>query len=384
MFEPMGVRVVDGAVYVTCRDRITRLHDTNADGEADFYESFFADPDVSPNFHAFNFDLQTDAEGNFFYAKSGQYTDFALPGAILKVAPDGRSYSVYCTGLRTPNGMGMSPDGRPLVSDNQGNWVPASKVTLAREDGFYGVFKSINTSGAGKQTRDDFDPPAVWLPQELDSSSGGQLWVDDERFGPLSGRYLHTSFGKGWMYPLLIDAAGGEPQGAVWRLPLQFDAGIQRLRVNPRDGQVYAVGLSGWQGPSGGADGALQRVRYTGGDKPLLIGAHARSNGVEFVFSAPVDEAGARDVSRYEARRWNYRWARSYGSAHYSLENPEREGQDAVRVESVTVSADGRSVFVQLADMQPCHQLRVDFDLEGARGAALKQAVYFTINSVPQ
>ena len=35
------------------------------------------------------------------------------------------------------------------------------------------------------------------------------------------------------------------------RQPDDFVSGIQRLRVNPADGQVYAVGLSGWQGPAG-------------------------------------------------------------------------------------------------------------------------------------
>ena len=54
MFEPFGIRVVNGLIYVTCRDRLTRLHDLNADGEADFYESFSADTDVSTYFHAFN------------------------------------------------------------------------------------------------------------------------------------------------------------------------------------------------------------------------------------------------------------------------------------------------------------------------------------------
>jgi len=28
--------VVDNKIYVTCKDRLTRLHDLNNDGEADF------------------------------------------------------------------------------------------------------------------------------------------------------------------------------------------------------------------------------------------------------------------------------------------------------------------------------------------------------------
>jgi hypothetical protein len=354
--------VVDGLVYVTCRDRIIRLHDLNQDGEADFYESFFADPDVSPNFHAFNFDLQQDAQGNLYYSKSGQYTDFHLPGAIMKVAPDGKSHEVYCTGLRTPNGMGMSPDGRPLVSDNQGNWIPASKVSLTKEGGFYGVFKSINTSSPGKQNRPDFDQPAIWMPQRVDSSSGGQLWVDDPRFGPLSGQYLHTSFGKGWMYGLAIDAEMEPPQGAVWRLPFQFDAGLQRLRINPADGQIYTVGLSGWQGPSGGGDGCLQRVRWADEGQPLLIRARTVEKGVELKFSAAIDPVLANNASNFTATRWDYAWARSYGSEHYSVKQPGEVGQDDVAISSTQLLDDGKTILVEL-DHVICDQLRVEFKL---------------------
>ena len=52
---------------------------------------------------------------------------------------------------------------------------------------------------------------------------------------------LFRSFGKGWMYGLVIED-GEVPQGAVWRLPFQFDAGIQRLRLAPHDGAVYKIG----------------------------------------------------------------------------------------------------------------------------------------------
>lgn len=382
MFEPMGVRVVDDQVYVTCRDRITRLHDLNDNGEADFYESFFADPDVSPNFHAFNFDLQTDAAGNFYYAKSGQYTDFALPGAILKVAPDGSSYQPYCTGLRTPNGMGMSPDGRPLVSDNQGNWVPASKISLTREGGFYGVFKSINTSSPGVADRDDFDPPVLWMPQEFDSSSGGQLFVGDERFGPLAGRYLHTSFGKGWLYSLSIDRHEGVEQGAAWKLPFQFAAGTQRLRVHPVDGQVWTVGLSGWQGPAGGADGCLQRLRHTGRDETLLLSARIRDGQIVLEFSQPLDRASAEDPAHFQARRWNYRWTRNYGSAHYSVSRPGEEGEDEVGVVRSVLQEDSRTVQLELEDLTPAHQWKLAISLQDRQGAPVELELFLTVHAV--
>lgn len=375
LFEPLGLAVVDGKVIVTCRDRITRLHDLSGNGEADFYESFYADIDVSTSFHAFNFDLQEGANGDLFFVKSGQYTDSDMGGAVMRLTPEGEAF-IYCTGFRTPNGMGMSPDGRPLVGDNQGNWIPASKVSLTREGGFYGVFPAINNGGPGEKTREDFDQPVVWMPQRFDSSCGGQLWVEDARFGPLSGRYLHTSFGKGWMYGLAIED-GEVPQGAVWKLPFQFDAGIQRLRQAPHDGAVYAVGLSGWQGPGGGKDGCLERVRWTGGEELVLKSARVMHDGVELEFSGEIDAAAATDITRYSAKRWNYQWTRNYGSAHYSLAEPGRKGEDEVKV--LSASADGARLHIRLENMQAVNQLAVEYSL----APRAEGEVLFTVNVVP-
>ena len=40
LHQALGLVVADGKVYVLGRDQITRLHDLNGDGEADFYECF--------------------------------------------------------------------------------------------------------------------------------------------------------------------------------------------------------------------------------------------------------------------------------------------------------------------------------------------------------
>ena len=65
-----------------------------------------------------------------------------------------------------------------------------------------------------------FDQPIIWMPQDFDNSSGGQLWVDDPRWGPLSGRLLHTSFGKGWLYYMMLQEVDGHDQAAIVRLKL--------------------------------------------------------------------------------------------------------------------------------------------------------------------
>src|SRR5439155_19311524 len=40
LYQAVGLKIVDGEIYLLGRDQITKLHDLNGDGEADFYENF--------------------------------------------------------------------------------------------------------------------------------------------------------------------------------------------------------------------------------------------------------------------------------------------------------------------------------------------------------
>ncbi len=396
LYEPFGVIVVDDKVYVTCKDGLQRLHDFNGDGEVDFYECFSQDTDVSTFFHAYNFDLQRDKDGNFYYAKSGQYTDHALPGAVIKITPEGVR-SVYCTGFRTPNGMGMTPDGFPTVSDNQGNWMPASKVSLCKPGGFYGYVQTHARPGSWapdggridpKKVKipETFDQPIIWMPQEFDNSSGGQAFVNDPRWGPLSGKLLHTSFGKGWLYYFMIQDFGDIAQSAIVKLPLNWLSGIQRASVNPKDGQVYAVGLNGWNGGGrkGLGEGCVQRCRYTGIQGLFLVDWKVRKGGLELKFDFELDPSSAKSPSSYSMEQWNYKWQSRYGSIQWSARNPEQKGHDPVKAESVRLAKDRRSVFLSIPDIQPVNQLKLEMKLKSTAGDKFQELVYMTIHRVPE
>ena len=395
MYEPFGMQVIDGLVYVTCKDRIVRLHDFNKDSEADFYESFSADDDVSTFFHAFNFDLQRDTEGNLFYAKSGQYTDHALPGAIIKISPDGKKREVFCTGFRTPNGMGMMPDGRPTVSDNQGNWMPASKISLCEEGGFYGYVQTFSkgTDWAPDGGRIDhtkivppntFDQPLIWMPQDYDNSSGGQVWVEDERWGPLSGKLLHTSFGKGWLYYTMVQEVDGIAQAGIVKLKLDCDTGIQRARVNPADGQVYAVGLNGWNGNGrkGLTQGGIHRFRYTGTTSKLLTDAKVTPKGIRLRFNFKLTTADAK-AANFKIEQWNYLWAKNYGSKNYTGGDEWKEGVNSVSPARVVLAKDEQSLVLVIPDLRPVNQMKIDMSLPGTEGENFTEELYLTINKVP-
>jgi len=395
LFEPFGVKVVDGLIYVACRDRLTRLHDVNRDEEADFYESFSTDTDVSSFFHAFNFDLHTDSEGNFYYAKCGQYTSYALPGSVMKVSADGKKREVYCTGFRTPNGMGMLPDNRMTVSDNQGSWMPASKVSLVKPNGFYGY---VQTHAGGKGWAPDggkidhtkvippktFDQPLIWMPQDLDNSSGGQIWVDDPRWGPLSGRLLHTSFGKGWLCYLMMQDVGDASQAAIIKMPIDFGTGIMRGRVNPKDGQVYVTGLNGWNegGRRGLADNGIERVRYTGKPINMLTDCQVEHDGLRLSFNFRLDPTTASDVASFVTEQWNYKWAASYGSDMYDPKTG-KVGKESVKISSAKISDDGKSIQLVVPGIQPVNQLHMLIQVKDREGIPFAEEIYWTINRIP-
>ena len=400
LYEPMGVEVVDGEVYVTARDRILRLHDLDGDEETDFYESFYADRDVSGFFHSFAFGLQADGEGNLYYAKSGQYTDNAHPGDLVKVGPDGSGRTI-ATGFRTPNGLTVSPDGRVFVTDNQGNWTPANEINLVEPGKFYGYVNNFAQRGWSPDGVEvtfpegtwsvmldtlniptSFTEPVIWLPQEFDNSPGGGIWTHPD-WGPLGGRFLHTSFGKGWAYYVMLDEVNGVTQASAAALPFQFDAGTQRVRVNPVDGQVYLTGLTGWDDGFATRYAHLDRIRYRGGEGRYVTRTRVRPGGIEFTFNGPVDRERASDPERFEVSQWNYRWQQRYGSEDWSVERPGETGRDTVPVQGVRVSEGGMRVLLELPGIRPVDQMLVRMHVPMQDGTDLKEALYMTVHAVP-
>ena len=390
LFEPFGVRVVDEKIYVTCRDGIKRLHDLNHDGEADFIEAFWIDDDLSCNYHSFVFDLQTDSAGNFYLAKQGQGTDYNIPGAILRIPPEGKTSEVFAYGIRTPNGMGILPGDQFTISDNQGNWIPAGKISLVREGDFLGSMpvtddqrKWMNEKYAGALP-EEFRRPIVWTPQEIDNSCGGQIWVEDVRWGPLANRLIHASYGKGWLFYIDLSDQPGKRYGSIVKLPHQWDAGVMRLRVHPIDGQVYGTGISGWQGPPGGADACLQRLRFTGKPVRMIESIEIKPQTIVLQLSFAISSQEALLPEAFQAEMWNYLWSARYGSEQFKVSQPEVAGHDELTIEAVDVSPDRKKISLNLPDLTECDQLRLRMHLQDANGQSFREEVHLTINELEE
>jgi putative heme-binding domain-containing protein len=372
LFQPLGLKIRDGSIFVCCRDQIVKLHDLNGDGETDFYECFNNDHQVTEHFHEFAMGLQTDAEGNFYYAKSGRH---ALPavvphhGTLLKVSKEGRKTEILATGFRAANGVCLNPDGTFFVTDQEGFWTPKNRINKVETGGFYGnMFGYTNLTDTSDKA---MKQPLCWITNEFDRSPAEMIWVPENTWGPLAGSLLNTSYGMGKIYVVPHETVNGQVQGGMCALPLPtFPTGVMRPRFHPTDGHLYVCGMFAWAGNQT-APGGFYRVRYTGKPADLPIGLKAKSAGVELTFTDALDPTSV-DVKNFDVKVWGLKRSKEYGSKHIN--------ETILSVRKATVEAKGKTVRLDLPDMAPTWGMEIKYRLKGAQGRAIVGVIHNTIH----
>jgi hypothetical protein len=380
LHAPLGLKIINGIIFVAGRDQVTKLHDLNNDGEADFYENFNNDAGLTLQRHEFVMDLQTDKEGNLYYCRSGHYIQSKRGDncVIYKLSPDGKKLEKLARGFREPNGMSIGPDGTMIVADNEGNGIPQTPIYRLLPGRDYGFTPS--TTGKPDDGRFKLqEKPIVWLGPKVDTSAGGQVWApvahtsgsQGKSWGPLSGKLLHTSYGNCGLFHLMIDKTADAWQGAVWKFPLTFNSGIMRARFHPIDGQLYLCGLRGW-GTSAVKDGQFCRVRFTGKSAPIPVSYRAVKGGLEFTFSDPLDKATAEDDEN---------WAGTWTSA--LKKTPSAKELQEMPITAVRLSADRKAVTIGLDKTRAVPNFALQYRIKAADGSTVSGELHGTIHRVP-
>jgi cytochrome c5 len=377
LFQPLGIKVVDEQIFVTCRDQLVRLRDFNGDDETDFYESFNHDHQVSDHFHEFAMGLQADEEGNLYYAKSGRHAREALipqHGTLIKVSKDGSESEIIATGFRAANGVCLNPDGSFLVTDQQGYWNPMNRINwieTGKEPKFYG-----NMWGYGPPqdtTRLAMEQPMVWVDMEFDRSPSELLWVDSDKWGPLDGGLLSFSYGYGKIQWVLNEEVEGQRQGGVIDIPgMKFYTGVMRGRFHPDDQHLYLCGMEAWSTSQNMRTGDLYRIRYTGKTIPMPIKLNALGHGMQLTFASKLNEATATDVSNYEVKTWDLVRSRKYGS--------DRHNVKTLDISEARLTEDGTGVTLLIKDIEPVDVMTISYDISDEAGTPLKGTVQNTIH----
>lgn len=412
--QPMGVKVVDDQVYVTGRDQITILHDRNNDGEADFYENFNNQVMAATNFHAFTMNLDTDSKGNFYFAKATPWPPISFKGGVkaeitphhgvlFRMPPDGSRLDVVASGLRNPNGLSIGPNDEIVYSDNEGNWVPTSKVHRIKKDGFHGFIHSAHRDTMPT----DFVKPILWVPHFVDNSPSTPIFIDSPSWpAELQGQLLLASYGRGTLSLVLHEDVKGEWQAAHMPLPLKFRSGMIHGRFHD-DGHLYVAGLTSWQSVGHGGDwGSFHRVRYTGKPLDLPVAVNTIECGLELRFTEALATTAAKDPQNYKLSQWTYPWTSQYGTRGkiYSANRPGETVADSVVIQSIKLSDDQKTVRLEIPELsQELAQktlgvldglpnmietsmglvMAIDYDLLSADGSELKQVIHKTIHRVP-
>ncbi len=381
LFQPLGLKVVDEKIHLICRDQLAVLHDLNGDGETDFYECLNNDHQVTEHFHEFAMGLQTDAEGNFYYAKSGRHALKAVVphhGTLLKVSRDGSRTDILATGFRAANGVCLNPDGSFVVTDQEGFWNPKNRINWVTLDPsgkpkFYG-----NMFGYTDVTDDSdaaMEPPLCWITNAFDRSPAELLWVTSDRWGPLNGALLNLSYGYGKVFLVPHERVGNVMQGGMIELPLPtFPTGVMRGRFQPQDGQLYLAGMFSWAG-NATHPGGLYRVRATGQPIQLPVGLHATQRGLTLNFTEKLDPASI-EPKNIQVKTWGLKRSANYGSKHYD--------EQSLTVERCTLSADGRTLTVDLPAIRPTWCMEIQYSFRSARGQPATGVLHNTIHALAE
>ncbi|MGJ8695949.1 MAG: family 16 glycoside hydrolase [Verrucomicrobiaceae bacterium] len=402
-FEPLGLRIVNDVPHIAGRDAIWQARDLNNDGEADEFKIFNNDVLITNNFHEFQFGLETDKDGNFYFAKAspvlpgGRGFDKILPhnGAFMKVSADGSTLEILATGLRAPGGIGVGPNGEITTGENEGTWQPCCKINYFEPTGSEKAFFGVENARHGNET--PYTEPLCYLPMNVDNSGGGQLWVTKEaKIGIPAGELLHLSYGQSSIYHVLREKIGdGRYQGGVAKLPLKLGSSAQRAAFHP-DGSMYVCGFRGWQ-TNAANEAAFQRIRHNAdAPNPLPTALDVTDKGIKITFDQELDEELANDPTSFTVQRWKYVRSSQYGSGHFSVDHPdaaaektaaEKESknhrvQDKVKVLSAKLGRDGKSIHIELEGHKPTEQMRIDYDLESTDGDELIGTIHNTIHTI--
>ncbi|MBB5907921.1 hypothetical protein BKA25_002237 [Actinoalloteichus hymeniacidonis] len=379
--EPMGIKYVDGTLYVSEKHGLTALIDNDGDEVADEYDTIAIWP-FGGNYHEFAFGLLY--EDGYFYVSlgiamvPGGATADPQPvpnrGTALKVEKDTGEVSYVAGGLRTPNGLGWGPDGDIFITDNQGAYLPTSKLVRVEQDRFFNHHMNPDGPYDDRPVSD----PVLWLPHgEVSNSPTNPLMLPD---GVFEGQMIFGDVTYGGLQRASLEKIGDEYQGAVFRMTQGLESGTSRISLGP-DGAIYTggIGSEGNWGQAGKLKFGLQKLSLTGSDAFDMLAMRAVDGGFEIEYTQPLSEETAQDLaSKYNAEQWRYVATPAYGGP--------KVDEETLEVSEATLSEDRKTVTLQMDGLKPGHVVYVHsprpFADESGEELWSTEA-WYTLNTLP-
>lgn len=393
LHEPLGILVEnDHQILVAQRPELTRLKDTNRDGVADEFETVLDLFGVSGNYHEYHYGPVRDAAGNLYGTLNLSWAGIAYSGAPLRgwayqITPQGQ-FVPFALGLRSPNGLGVSPDGDVFVIDSQGEWFGGSPLIHLQRGKFYGHPGSLvwTQNYNGPQNPNQIDPkslepfrtpPAAWFVYgPLGQSPGQPLWdTTGGKFGPFGGQLFAGDQSKSVMLRAALEKVGGEWQGAIFPFRSGYASGLVRSAWLPDGSLLSGMTDRGWSS-IGGRPFGLQKTIWTGKVPMEILAMKLTPTGFDVTFTQPLDPATATKPAAWSFTHFHYLYHAQYGSP--------KQAETPVSVREVKLSADGKTASVTLGEMisGKIYELHLN-GVKSAGGDPVQHPeAYYTLNKV--
>lgn len=403
LHEPLGLAYRNGSFYATQRAELTKLTDTDGDGEADQYRSIYSWP-LSGNYHEYSYGPLFLPNGDMLVTLNLGWIGYGESlakwrGWLLQITEDGEM-TPLATGLRSPAGIGFNTDGDLFYGENQGDWIGSGRITHLEKGDFAGNPAGLNWSQEPnsplhlqrKMIPDSVGlmhefakniasvkTPTVWFPHTIMGISTSGILTDTTEggFGPFAGQMFVGDQGHSKVMRVFLEKVNGEYQGACFPFREGFSSGILRMIWGPDDNMYVGMTSRGWA--STGSDPyGLQRLVWTGKTPFEIKAIRAVANGFELEFTMPVDEATASQISAYPMTSFIYSYHRDYGSPIIN--------QQACAISHVAVSDDKTKVRLHVNGLREgyIHEVKVA-GVRSASGQSLLHDVgYYTLNQFPE
>jgi hypothetical protein len=397
--DPCGIVAVDGDIYISHRPGIDRLRDLDKDGAFETHEEW-ARPWVGDNYHHFSFGLKEKDGWIYGTLSTSIYFGNTIEregviggtpglngpnpphrGTLYRINIKTKEVEWISGGFRTPNGVEVTPSGDVFVSDNQGAWLPASKLVHANQGRFYGHYNGRQKSRvypegghASLYSENPPSPPAVWLPQnEIANSPTTPLVIRDGRY---KGDLWLSEITLGGINRVSLEVVAGELQGCAYRVGNGLEGGAQRIVYGP-DGALYAgsIGSGGnwnWRDKRFG----LERLRFTGTEAFEIARVSAEPDGLTVSFTKPVDPSWLRDAGNFRLRQWRYEPTEQYGGPKID--------DEAVEVAEAVPSAAGDTVYLRVPGIKAGRVVHLHASPVSSDGEKIWSAeAWYTMNAKP-
>jgi glucose/arabinose dehydrogenase len=435
---PMGVVAVGDDLYVAEVFKITRLRDNNDDGDyLDPGEEETIVPIVADNFHNWTFGLihqdgwlyctlsadigGTDTIGINGYAPKPR-------GNWFRVCIDAAQAPVGTTeqlagGLRTPNGLGIGPEGKMFGTDNQGSWNPDNSLYEMTPGHFYGHYNlwfqfgtfdpvanpnTVAATGLADPTRQPssfwdssmyWGPaetpiyasayeggtrrvtlPAVYLQQNSMCNSPTDPVLIEDPHPAFKGQMFVGEHRRGGIRRVFLEKINGRFQGCVMRFTQGLSCGPNSMRWGP-DGALYLGGIGGggnwkWRNTTFG----LERLKFNGNEAFEIQTLRAVTDGFILTMTKPVAAGVLGNPGNYETFP-----TATYPNPSY-IYGAGKVDSPALTVTNAVALPDGRSVRLTVPGIvaESTVHLRLKNTVVSSTGDPLWSGeAYYTMNSLP-